>query len=475
VHQWGGQFVGTLPLLASPLDKKDAIYSPYSPVSKLFWNELFLDIPAILSEEFFADFAHRGEKLRQAIAKLNETDLIGYQAVYDLKKRLLLELALHFFKNPVPQEYLDYVNTHPLLEEYAHFRAQGNPEERKYHLFVQFQMHKQLGAIKKLVDQNKAAGLYLDFPVGTNPDGFDNQFFKSIFLTGCSVGAPPDLLFKDGQNWGFSPPNALPMRERHYDYFRHCLRHHMQFAKILRMDHVMALKRLYIIPPGKAADKGIYLRYNADELFTILAIEAHRHGVQVIGENLGTVPMAVQEAMAQHEIYGMWVLAFEAGRSPTRAIHKVAPRNLMCLNTHDMSPFAGYLAAQDLKSFIDIGILSEEDARAEIRKRKLLLSLWKKDLHEDEFSGFFAKVTSLLAQSDGDMLLVNVEDLWAETEAQNIPGTLKEHPNWRRRLKYSLEEWTENPDFAAFMQDITTLRKKGSHHVSTDLRRSVSL
>jgi 4-alpha-glucanotransferase len=457
VQEWGGSFVGTLPLLANEYQGPHKDVSPYSPISKLFWNEIFLNIPELVAETPYWHQETDLQEIQEEVKVLNSLSLVNYEQTYTLKKKVLKKLSRKFFaQTTLDPQYLEYLNANPLVENYAEFRAQGDLAEKEFHLYCQFKLDRKMRGLRK--------GLYLDFPVGCQTSGFDSTYFKKSFVQGFSVGAPPDFFFRNGQSWGFEPLNSLALRQEKYDYFIRAIRHHMQCCEILRLDHVMALRRLYVIPPGLSPQQGVYLRYNADELFTILAIEAARYNVQVIGENLGTVPEAVQSALKQHHFYGMWVLPFQESTHPTEDIKNIPAENLICLNTHDLIPFAGYLQGNDLKTLGELGLMSANTLNTEMSKRRTLISDWKRNLFERDANALLTKMVTLLATSPAQLLLINVEDLWMETKPQNIPGTSFENPNWKHKLKHRTDDWTNNPDIHNFCRSLTQLRRKREIH-----------
>jgi 4-alpha-glucanotransferase len=453
VREWGGSFVGTLPLLANEYQGPHKDISPYSPLSKLFWNEIFLSIPELLKENPRSADAADFKEIEEEVKVLNSLSQVNYEQAYSLKKKALKKLSDSFFaEETLDPAYIEYLRKNPLVNAYAESRAHGDEGEKNFHLYCQFKLERKMRALRQ--------GLYLDFPVGCRNGGFDSVYFKDSFLPGFSVGAPPDFFFRHGQSWGFAPLNSLVLRKQKYDYFIRAIRHHMQCCEILRLDHVMALRRLYVIPPGLSSDQGVYLRYNSDELFTILAIEAARHNVQVIGENLGTVPDSVQSALKQHHFFGMWVLPFQAGSYPIDDIKKIPKENLICLNTHDLSPFAGYLKGDDIKKLGQLSLMPADIVSSEMNKRRALISDWKRNLFERDANALLTKMVSLLAASPAELLLINVEDLWMETKPQNIPGTSSENPNWRNKLKYRTQDWMNNPDIHNFCRSLSQLRKK---------------
>jgi len=500
----GGSFFGTLPLL--PIDcegSEGGDPSPYSPVSRLFWNEIYLDVDRLVHESGSARAAGRlaQASFQDGLARLRKEDSVDYGAVFWAKKEILRILADEFFesgheRSPSFRAFLERGRIEPtedmkgdafLAEAYASFRARGDAGEIRYHLYVQYQMDRCLEQLKERVRGDELAGLYLDFPVGVNRDGFDGRVFASSFLNEVNVGAPPDPLFLGGQDWGFAPLHPIRTRENGYDYFIRCIRHHMRHASILRIDHIMAFHRLYAIPRGMSPREGAYLCYRPDEFYALLSIEAERAGVRVVGEDLGTVPPVVRDTLKKRGGLRMWVLPFEAGQCPKEAIRGTPVKSLACLNTHDMVPFAGYWAQRDLDILGQLGVLEEGDLERGVdlvmkmkKERRATLASWWKDLVESDDSDdekpteasisiggaasagasrlVFEKLIRFMSAGPAELVLVNLEDLWGETEPQNIPGTWKEYPNWRRKHRLFIEEWTRDEGIADLMKSIAKER-----------------
>lgn len=442
VHAQDGGFVGTTPLLALD-DARDP--SPYSPLSRLFWNEIYLDVESLAAGSPVATAAWVATAdERRELSTLANLDYVRIRAV---KEKVLRILSHEFFENGknTQASFLDFLRECPRAQGYARDRAGGDAETEKYHLYVQFEMFRALSQRARLAKSGQSAALYLDFPVGVHPDGFDAREFADSFLKGATVGAPPDLFFAHGQNWGFHPFHPR-MREEGYAYLREALRAHLRFAGLLRLDHVMGFLRIYAIPNGVPADRGAYLRYHADELFAIIAIEAERAGALVIGEDLGTVPDEIRAQMRASNCLGMWVLPFEAGEDPVAAFARISEDRLACLNTHDMVPLAGYLGGVDIDRAQKIGFLSDAEARDRRRQREDQLRAWKKSLGAQRTGDLLTACLQGLACSAAPFILVNAEDLLLETEAQNLPGTGPEQPNWRRRLRKPVRDWLWDPE-----------------------------
>ncbi|MFH1650509.1 MAG: 4-alpha-glucanotransferase [Chloroflexota bacterium] len=492
VAELGGSTVATLPLLPMPLGK-EATFSPYNPVSRLFWNEFYLDVTAVPEINTPPAAAIlRSAPFRKEITVLGRMPLVDYPRGMALKRRVLAEMCRAFFtaSSERREEFERFAAEHPQLTDYACFRAagerQGKPwrswpsrlregtlregdyreEDRRYHEYVQWLSHRQMSAAADNA-QKRGCELYLDLPVGVHPDGYDAWRERSAFITGASAGAPPDAVFTRGQDWMFCPLHPRKIREQGYRYVISYLRHHMAHAGVLRIDHVMGLHRLFCIPPGMAARDGVYLRYPAEELYAILCLESHRHGTALIGEDLGTVPPYVRPMMRRHGFRRMYVLHYELAGSLGKTMPSPARDCAASLNTHDMPPFAAFWRGQDIPARQELGLLDEAGAAAEKQnlrrmKRALTAFLRRRGWLKEPGTGVpavFRACLSFLAAGRARLVLVNLEDLWQETRFQNVPSTVTEYPNWRRKARYRLEELCHLPPLLATLSLVDRLRK----------------
>jgi 4-alpha-glucanotransferase len=222
------------------------------------------------------------------------------------------------------------------------------------------------------------------------------------------------------------------MRLSRYQYVIAYLRNHFRYSKLLRIDHVMGLHRLYWIPNELSGDKGVYVEYPADELWAILSLESHRHEAGIVGENLGTVPPEVNEAMSQHDIRQMYVVQYEIMDNPDNPRLQQPPEKCVAsVNTHDMPPFQAFLKGSDIDDRVDLGFIDEKMARTERQQRKLM---------RRAMSPSYKGILEFLSNSVANIVLVNLEDLWKETLPQNVPATSQERPNWRRLVRPSVEQ-----------------------------------
>jgi 4-alpha-glucanotransferase len=487
----GGSTVGTLPLLAAFLDEPFEP-SPYAPVSRLFWNELFVDVERVPEIERCAEvrdlIASAG--FRTEVARARRAPLVDYGLVASLKRRALEPLARAFFAEPAGERrgrFDRFTSARADLHDYAMFRAhverrrqgwQGWParqrqgrldprdvdlEAVRYHQYVQFVVHEQLSSIAG--GNEPGQGLYLDMPLGVNPEGFDTWRRREVFALGASGGSPPDAFYPGGQEWGFPPIHPENARARGHDYFIASVRHLMRQAGAMRIDHVMGLHRLFWVPPGLDARSGVYVRYPAQELYAILALESHRAGTAVVGEDLGTVPRYVRRSMAHHGVLRSYVLELEALDARNR-LPDPLPGALASLDTHDMPPFASFWEGLDIEDRMARGLLDEHAAvearRERARLTKEVAALLRKRGHlrgSAETAEALTAAHRFLAASRARMMEVNLEDLVLETEPQNRPGTGPEQPNWRRRAPFTLEAVRLDRPIRGRLEEIDRLRR----------------
>jgi alpha-1,4-glucan:alpha-1,4-glucan 6-glycosyltransferase/4-alpha-glucanotransferase len=476
VGSQGGTTLGTLPLLPTFIDGPYDP-SPYSPVSRLFWNELFIALDRLPDLERVprARALWSNAEYRATAAELRGARAVDYASVLTQKRRLLSELAEAAFADPSTREALTrYITAHPQVADYARFRALIERQRRpfgqwpartrthiddadidassfRYHVYCQARAEEQMAA---LADEARTAGvgLYMDLPLGAHSGGYDAFRHADELVPDCSTGAPPDALFEGGQSWGFAPPHPGRASERAHGYFIACLRHQMRHASILRIDHVMGLHRVFCVPRGFSAAGGVYLRQPADELYAAVCIESHRSSTTVVGEDLGTVPDEVRSSMAEHGIGRLFVLQYEGVPESGRA-YSVPSDSVASLNTHDMPTFAGYLRGRDLEARRELGLLDAEGlereraGRGEERDRR---ERWleSKGLAQRPTSdeGLLCAELLCLAQSPAMVTLASLDDLLGETEPQNVPGTSTERPNWRRKLRLTLEDIVASPE-----------------------------
>ncbi len=483
----GGALVGTLPLSAvsyeTPFEP-----SPYSPISRLFWNELFIDLEAIPALFPGLDAPSELASARRRRDSLAAQPLVDYRAQLSHVRPVLEAFSKAAWESDAARgELEEFVRARPRVDDYARFRAASEhygapwpawPEPvregaltaadagegtRRYHVFCQYVLADQLAAFKR---DGERAGLYLDLPVGVSRAGYDVFRERESFAAGCSVGAPPDGLFLGGQNWALPPLHPGRIRRRGYPYVIECFRAQLEHASALRVDHVMGLHRLYWIPEGAAATEGVYVTYPHDELYGILLLESHRQRCELIGEDLGTVPEAVRRDMARAGMGRLHVQQFSLPADAGDAPAPPEPTSTASFGTHDTPTFAGYWRGSDIDTRNELGLISDAEKGEEWRRRRAerqaseLFLLRRGYARGASAADIMRGLTEYLAASSARVALVMLEDLWLETEPQNVPGTTSEFPNWRRRMARDLHDALSDPEVAGVLRAVDARRKR---------------
>jgi len=419
--------------------------------------------------------------------------LVDYPRQMALKRSVLGKMAERYFseRSHNHKGLSEFARTNPHVADYARFRSMcesrgsswkswpesmraGNSTDgdhdvttEHYYLYTQWLLFNQM---KSLADKARKSGpgLYLDFPLGVNPDGYDVWRYQDLFLLESTVGAPPDPGFAGGQEWGFPPTHPQRLRQTGYEYFISCLRHHFNYAGILRIDHVMGFHRLFVIPDGMEPRHGVYIHYNADEIYAITCLESQRAKAVVVGEDLGTVPPYVRPAMGQHNIFRNYVIQYELCTDSSKFLPAVPKNSVASFNTHDMPPFAAFWQGIDIEQKLGLGILNETSAESEkinreTIKRSLTDHLKKNNSRkaDPDMRTVLQDLLQFLSASPTMAVLINLEDLWLETESQNIPGTDDKHPNWRRKARYSMEEFSQMPEVTDTLAEVNRIRRQG--------------
>ena len=437
----GGSVISTLPLLeAFTLDPCEP--SPYRPVSRRFWNELFIEpswVPGTAADRVTPATTSDARVDHRSVAGALRECLWSAALAEDSP-------AFHAWMAADPEQVV-----------HARFRAAGerhgvdwrawpvawrthipddavDPDVVRWFAWSQFEIQRQLGVA---TDRLRACGVVLaaDLPVGAHPDGFDNWRHQELFVGSMSIGAPPDSFQQDGQDWGLAPlhPARLTTPEGRA-YFSALIDHHLSVAGLLRIDHVMGLHRQWWIPAGAPPTEGVYVRFPAEMLWDLIAASSQRSGAGILGEDLGTVPDEVRSALVERDVLGTYVAQTEHFPASTSLRSSPPAACVASLGTHDMAPFAAHWAENGDPS-IPVG-----------RARDELLAQ--------------------IALSDAELVMVDLADLELVVEAHNRPGTVSAD-NWSLRSPRSIEAMRTDPALSATLMRIDSLRHP--HQLVTDL------
>jgi 4-alpha-glucanotransferase len=502
-RELGVSFLGLNPLHAIP-NRQPFNVSPYLPNCTYYRNLIYLDVEKI--DDFAGSpWARRlmaSERPRQEIGALRSSDLVEYERVHCLKLRFLKILFRHFLMAylhdaPRAREFRAYLDregdllhrfaVHSALDEAMHkrdrnvwnwpswpeeYRRPDTPATREFaekhwrsvlfHKYVQWQIDLQLEAAQTYArKRGLRIGLYHDLALATDRFGCDLWSHRDFYVSGCRVGSPPDNFAPDGQDWAFPPPDSDRHFTDSYRLFTESIRRMCRHGGALRIDHVMRFFRLFWIPDGMEAAGGTYVGDRFEDLLHILALESVRNKVIVIGEDLGTVPGFVRKTLERFGILSYRLFYFEQDKRGRFRQPAEYPRQaLVSVTTHDLPTLAGFWQNRDIEARRAAGVVDEsvynrmiEDRVKE--KQKMLDLLFDLRLLPDwvprnardlpELTGELQNaVVGFLASTPSVMMVLNQEDLFKETEQQNLPGTTSEYPNWSRKMRYSIEELATN-------------------------------
>jgi len=337
--------------------------------------------------------------------------------------------------------------------------AQTHESRVAFYVFLQWLADRQLaraaGEAAKM-----AIGLYRDLAVGVDLASVDVWSDPDAYALGLSVGAPPDPLNAAGQNWGLPPLHPRALVARAYEPFVALLRANMRHAGALRIDHVMGLKRLFCIPREAPSGGGAYVNYDFEAMLGVVALESHLHKCMVIGEDLGTVPVGFRERLATERIYSCRVLLFERDGERFRAPAEYPADSIASTGTHDLPTMAGYWTGADIETRERLGWIDAEGAREEHiereRSRVALIEALREagciDDEEPDMHAVLCAVHRFLARAGSRVVLVQLEDMLAQREQVNVPGTTSEEPNWMRKLGLPIDAFETNDMFAAILR-----------------------
>ncbi len=488
----GARIVSTLPLLATFCDQPFEP-SPYSPVSRRWWGELHLDPARLpgLAESAAASELLGSRRLVAAAADLAARPLIDHAAIARELREVLDALAgdLARSEGPAASALARFAADRPELETYARFRAlvehfgdrwgsvrsrwvgreitmsDVDPAAVARHRYIQFAADTQLGELAESF-RSRHQLLALDLPLGSNPDGFDVWANPGDYAVEVGTGAPPDAFFSAGQDWGFPPLHPITSRARGHEELKLALRHHLRHSGMLRIDHLMSLERLWWIPQGHSAADGVYVRYPTAELMAVIAIEAHRARVAVVGENLGTVTDDINDTMQTWGMLGMYELQFEVWRaSDEERVAEPKPLTVAGLNTHDMPTLAGWWEGHDIIDSVELGYLDRAEAPDLIAERRAQIEAFAAVLARDlgaevpvEPRAVLKAALQWLGGTPAQVILPTLEDLWLEERPQNVPGTSSERPNWRRRFARTIDDAFTDPEVVAILTALQRAR-----------------
>ena len=505
VVEWAGKQLGASLIGLNPLHATRNTVphhtSPYMPYNRLAINELYIDLERL--PEFFASEdaqkLYRSPEFQAKLQALRENRRVDYDAIAEAK-RTMLDLAYRQFlkeaysgtePNLEPKtarakllerfiqaegDALELYATFQTLEEERRLiqsktvtwqewpkqfhspgsaaREYGKRHRKRIRFFqyIQWIASEQLNEVLRTAEAaGMPIGVYNDLALGSERTGAEAWMYQSVLALDADCGAPPDDFAPQGQNWGLPPINPVALRPSRYELLIQLLRKNMRFGGAIRLDHVMALSRLFWIPKGKSATDGTYVHYPFEELLAIIALESVRSKTLVIGEDLGTVTDLVREQLAKARVLSYRVFYFERrGDATWKSPAEYPQQALAVAGTHDLPTLTGFWSGEDLQLRAGLGAFPDEAARRqafEERQRdkgRMLAALKQEALLPSDVSEDPAAVPAMtpalcraihayLARTPAWLVLANLEDGLEEISQTNLPGTVENHPNWRRK------------------------------------------
>jgi len=526
VERFGAHGVGVVGL--NPLH---ALYphnpqhaSPYSPSSRFFLNVLYIDVEAV--PEFVQCEAAQQEvyarEFQQKLDNLRAAELVDYPGVAAAKLPILEILYQYFRAQHLPRdsgraqafrayqahggERLYRHTLYEALQEHFHRsdaavwgwpvwpQEYRNPQsasviefaERErarieFYQYLQWQADQQLSSAgRRSAEIGLGVGLYQDLAVSVDRGGAETWALQSLYALDASIGAPPDELALQGQNWGLPPLVPSRLTDAAYEPFVATLRANMRHAGALRIDHVMGLMRLFWVPPGASAKDGAYVRYPFADLLGILALESQRNRCLVIGEDLGTVPDEVRAALAPMQVLSYRLFYFE--REPDGEFKRPAAYPALALaavTTHDLPTLAGFWKGEDLRERERLGLFpSEQTRQQQILQRtqdrmRVLTALARERLLPPGVNVDPASVPDMtpelaraihiyLARAPSKVMMFQPDDMYGELRQVNLPGTTDEYPNWRRKLAWDLDDLVRDARARRLLDALREVRGPGA-------------
>lgn len=491
---WGGAELGAGFVLVNPLHAAEPVSplepSPYLPTTRRFQNPLYLRIERIPEYTDLDQAARRTViSVRAKVHKdLDELDRIDRDIAWAAKRKALRlvhavprsagrELSYRAYQTREGRGLTDFATwsalfelhgadwhswpaelRHPESPAVARFR-QENPAEVDFHRWLQWILDEQLASTQAAaLRAGMVLGVMHDLAVGVHPEGSDSWSLQDVFAQRLTVGAPPDAFNQNGQDWAQPPWRPDRLAELAYAPFRDMVSTVLRSAGGVRVDHIIGLFRLWLIPAGHGPTEGTYLRYDHEALIGILALEAKRARALVVGEDLGTVEPWVRDYLRERGILGTSILWFEFEFDGSGAPLRPEWWREYCLasvTTHDLPPTAGYLAGDHVRLRDSLGLLTrslEEELAAddaersawleELRKRGALagaaadaaeagLAPDAPDAADQEVQATVRALHRYLTWTPSRLISVALSDLVGDRRTQNQPGTIDEYPNWR--------------------------------------------
>lgn len=489
---WGADFIGVNPLHAL-FAAEPQWASPFYPADRNFLNPLYIAVDQLNAFE-------QADAEQSLLEKLRGAELVDYEAVARCKMAALWAIFSRCSGEP-DSDFKAFVDDGGNdLERFATFQAislamkrsglgagwfswpeefrhaesdavtrfsREHPEQIAFQIWLQWQADRQLATVQdRLRRAGMRIGLYLDLAVGTAPDGAATWSDASLTVVGAEIGAPPDMFNPVGQKWGLAPISPSAIMTRDFRPVRRSFESILRHTGALRIDHAMSLYRLFWIPSGFPAQDGAYALYPMADIVRALAEASRNNRALIVGEDLGVVPEGFRREMERARILGYRLFYFERDEDGFIPPERWPRDALACVGSHDTPTLAGWWSGQDIVARQGIGLSADPEQEYERRqseKEEAIATLLARGLPcsgETYDTATAIGLHQLVARAPSRLMAAQLEDLVGSTEQANIPGTVDEHPNWRRRLAVSIEDLSDHPMLFGIVDAISRERPR---------------
>ncbi|MDH2927019.1 4-alpha-glucanotransferase [Lonepinella koalarum] len=516
--QFGADFIGINPLHKMYAAVPDWA-SPYSATSRRWLNPIYLAVDWLPEYKLAKSVQTWFVQQQDEMTRLRQQPQVDYQAISRLKFTALEQLFAFSQRSKTAkiitrrQAFLDFVKQqgdnllnqalfdvldgieHPthqaeeknigwlgwrkewqqLSDKNRNALIKKYQNQIEFYMWLQWLTEQQLAEVKIVAQKvGLQLGIYGDLAVQSSRGSADVWSDPELYCVNASIGAPPDPLGPIGQNWNLPPYNPTVLKARGFQPFIEMLRANMQHFGVLRIDHVMGLFRLWLIPENKTAVNGVYVFYPFAELMAILAIESQRNQCVIVGEDLGTVADEVRSTLNQFLIYSYFVLYFSQANGEFPPAEKFPTQAFATIGTHDVPSLRSFWHCKDLALFEQLGVLQGDFLQQKYQQRvedkqALLNSLHRDHYLPDDYDGDALSMAMhdhlnfvihrYLACSQSRLIGVQLENLIDQEVSFNLPGTSTEYPNWQIKLAMPLEQIFSDPRIQALLNEINHNRK----------------
>lgn len=502
----GGDVIGLNPLNVLLNDYPECA-SPYASVSRLFINPIYIDVEKVPSFE-------KKDVNQQELQKARESENIDYTTAYNLKINVLRKIFERIQREKDTAYHRDFelfkaedngdLRLLAIFEAIEHERfikggtfskkekeelgsslgrgveafARSHASQVEFFQFLQFEADRQLRLVEQEIKKKKMIiGLYRDLPVGVSKDSAEVWSDKYLYVQNCGAGAPPDSYFPTGQKWGLGAFNPMELKERCYKPFIKILRANMRYAGAVRIDHIMGLSRLFIIPDK--GEEGTYIRYDAQDMMNILALESYLNKCVVVGECIGNVEPGYSESLLKRGIYLLGVLWSERKdeNGTMKKPDEYESKYFASVGTHDMPPLRAWWFGREIALMNKLGLYNGQETESAYHwrehERRLLLGaldaeeVWPNDkyrkadyIYGESFpEGIDEAVHAYMAKTNSEVFMLMPEDIFQSEKIQNLPGTdVDKYPNWRMKQVIDIEDMKADEAFRRHIQIVKKWR-----------------